>query len=64
MRDLDLQRCFVIYRGTDQRKLAANVWALPSDDVAGGSLWPWQFRMTAHQSGRDSLGPYPNNEQV
>lgn len=43
MRDLDLPRGFVIYRGTDQRKLAANVWAVPWDDVAGGSSWPWQF---------------------
>ena len=43
MRDLNLARGFVIYRGTEQRKLAANVWALPWDEVANGSSWPWQF---------------------
>ena len=43
MGDLNLARGFVIYRGTDRRKLAANVWALPWDEVATGSAWPWQF---------------------
>ena len=43
MRDLNLPRGFVIYRGTEPRKLAANVWALPWDEVAGGSSWPWHF---------------------
>lgn len=43
MRDLNLPRGFVIYRGTEPPKLAANVWALPWDEVAGGSSWPWNF---------------------
>ena len=43
MRDLNMTRGFVIYRGTERRKIAANIWALPWDEVASGSLWPWDF---------------------
>ena len=43
MRDLHMPRGFVIYRGTEHRQIAPNIRALPWDQVADGSSWPWQF---------------------
>ena len=43
MRDLHMPRGFVIYRGTDHRQIAPNIRALPWDEVATGSSWPWKF---------------------